>query len=241
MIMDTCKILAVEDTDFARQFLSLSLRAERCELTFAKNGAECLDLLAANHDFSFILMDIETPVLTGLEACRIIRETFLPPASTIPIIAVTAHHQQEYQDQLLAQGFDCCLIKPYKKEKLLAIIDTYRPHEQAYDLSMLRDWASGDEHMIEELITVFVHDAPKKLTMLREACRSSNWIEVRNLAHSFAPQLSFVGLQECYDETSRIESIAAENSGTDQIDAMLTSVELQCGSAINALRKDFKL
>ena len=239
--MDTCKILAVEDTDFARQFLSLSLRNEKCELYFANNGAECLDMLAADQTFSFILMDIETPVITGLEACRVIRETFLPPASKIPIIAVTAHHQQEYQEQLLAQGFDQCLIKPYKKDDLLAIIDKFRPKESAYDLSMLRDWASGDEHMIEELITVFVKDAPHKLTMLREACTSRDWTEVRNIAHSFAPQLSFVGLEESYNETSKIETLAAENIGTELIAPLLSHVESQCGSAIDALRKDFKL
>lgn len=239
--METCKILAVEDTEFARHFLSLSLRNEECELIFAKNGAECLDILASDQTFSFILMDIETPVLTGIEACRVIRETFLPPLCDIPIIAVTAHHQQEYQDMLLEQGFDQCLIKPYKKDGLLALIKIFRPQESDYDLSTLRDWSSGDEHMIEELITVFVNDAPQKLTMLRDAYSQHNWTEVRNIAHSFAPQLSFVGLQDCYNEASMIESIALENNETEHIDQLLAHVELKCKSAIEALRRDFKL
>lgn len=75
-------------------------------------------------------------------------------------------------------------------------------------LSMLRDWASGDEH--DGLITVFVKDALHKLTMLREACTSRDWTEVRNIAHGFAPQLSFVGLEESYNETSRLKPWAIE-------------------------------
>ncbi len=236
--MEKCKILAVEDTDFARNFLSLSLRNENCELTFAETGAECLDILASNHSFSFILMDIETPVLTGLEVCRIIRETFLPPACDMPIIAVTAHHQQIYLDNLISQGFDMCLVKPYKKEEILSILNKYRQNNSAYDLSLLQDWASGDERMIEELITVFINDAPNKLTQLREACTSKNWEVVQFLAHSLAPQLSFVGLEESYNETSKIETLAASRT-TELIPLLLDNVETKCGTAIEALRKDF--
>lgn len=254
--MDKCRVLAVEDTQFNRQFLQLSLKGSDIELVFAENGAECLSVLKQDGAFSLILMDIETPVLSGADACKIIKETYPPNLKSIPIVAVTGHNKEEYLEELMQNGFDAYLVKPYKKADLMAVIDEYAQTEatgeeavkptlsnddKKYNLTLLEEWASGDEHMIRELVTVFVKEAPAKLKELKKACNKSDWLEVQNIAHSFAPQLSFIGLEKSFEETSQIEELAIEKKETDKIDLLLKHVEVTCRNAIFELKKDFQL
>ncbi|MFW6222879.1 MAG: response regulator, partial [Bacteroidota bacterium] len=84
-------ILIVDDL-FPNRFLikeiikSLSYSCAECE-----NGQECIEYLQ-QHVPRIILMDIEMPVMNGLETTKYIREHFTPPVSNIPIIALTAHN-----------------------------------------------------------------------------------------------------------------------------------------------------
>ncbi|WP_459939610.1 PAS domain-containing hybrid sensor histidine kinase/response regulator [Desulfonatronum parangueonense] len=92
-------------------------------VTIAENGRQVLDLLEA-HDFDAILMDIQMPVMNGVEATKAIREsTTLGDKKGIPIIALTAYAMLGDREKFLEAGMDDYLAKPVKMEDLVKALE----------------------------------------------------------------------------------------------------------------------
>lgn len=93
--------------------------------TLAEDGQEACNLLKIN-EFDLILMDIEMPNLNGLEATKEIRNFFSAPKNQIPIIAISAHTPEHFNDKLKKTGFNDYISKPYSIEKIIDIIERYQ-------------------------------------------------------------------------------------------------------------------
>jgi CheY-like chemotaxis protein len=115
-------VLVVED-DPGNQKLSVRL-CQRLgfEVGTADNGAEAVEK-TCNEAFDIILMDIQTPVLDGLQATRIIRDRGV----TTPIIALTAYAFPEDRQRCLDAGCDDYLAKPIERHSFEQMIARYAP------------------------------------------------------------------------------------------------------------------
>jgi PAS domain S-box-containing protein len=111
------RILVAEDWELNRVLLSQILKEiGLADITFVSNGREAIDALTTcERPYSLILMDLQMPVMGGIEATRIIRRTH----PDIPILAVTAHAMKEDQQQCLAAGMNDYLSKPYRIEEIV--------------------------------------------------------------------------------------------------------------------------
>jgi CheY-like chemotaxis protein len=89
-------------------------------VTVANNGEEAVEL-SKSHSFDLILMDMQMPVMDGIEATREIRAA----GNTIPIIALTANVMQAHRDAFNAAGCDDFLGKPINRQKLLQLLKGY--------------------------------------------------------------------------------------------------------------------
>ena len=83
------RILVVEDNQVNQKVVTAVLRKRGYSIEMANNGREALSKLAEASDFDLILMDVQMPVLDGLEATRLIRKD--QRWKTLPIVAMTAH------------------------------------------------------------------------------------------------------------------------------------------------------
>ena len=113
------RVLLVEDDPSNRLPTQKLLEKTGHEVFLAENGRQAFELLAAN-DIDCILMDIQMPVMDGIEATRIIREsTALGPKRDVPIIALTAYAMDGDKEKFLAAGMNGYVAKPLKIESLL--------------------------------------------------------------------------------------------------------------------------
>lgn len=111
------KVLLVEDNEHNYDMLSRRLRRRNYEVTIAVDGKEGVDKAKAERP-DIILMDINLPVMDGLEATRRIRGT--QDLEGVPIIALTAHAMSDDRKKTLEAGCDDYHAKPVDLPKLLA-------------------------------------------------------------------------------------------------------------------------
>jgi CheY-like chemotaxis protein len=105
------RALLAEDNKINQQFATLVLTNAGHSVEIAGNGREAVDALGRS-DFDVILMDIQMPLLDGVQATQEIRA--LPePNGTIPIIAVTAHAMAGAREEYLAAGMNDYIAKPF--------------------------------------------------------------------------------------------------------------------------------
>ena len=103
-------VLAADDHEVNRRILKLLLEPHGCRLTLVENGAEALEA-ASTERFDVILMDMQMPVMDGLEATRRIRQSGQANADT-PVVALTANALDVHRAAWEAAGVHAFLTKP---------------------------------------------------------------------------------------------------------------------------------
>ena len=113
------RILLVEDEPINREITETLLSELGLLVSIAEDGAQAVKL-AATEEYAAILMDMQMPVMDGLEATRQIRQ--LPNGARVPIIAMTANAFTEDRSRCLAAGMDDFITKPFIPEHLYATL-----------------------------------------------------------------------------------------------------------------------
>lgn len=118
---DGKRLLVVEDNKLNMEIAVTLLEMEGFQLETAQNGREAVDLYLKNEPYYFdaVLMDIQMPVMNGLEATKAIRISEKEDARTIPVIAMTANAFDEDARQSIQYGMNGHISKPFTVEHLL--------------------------------------------------------------------------------------------------------------------------
>ena len=118
------RILLVEDNPVNQLVAKGMLSKLGCDVAVAAHGGEALSQLE-QHDFDLVLMDCNMPVMDGYEASRQIRQSERWP--DLPIVALTANAMPEERERCRAAGMNDYLAKPFRREELEALLDTWVP------------------------------------------------------------------------------------------------------------------
>ncbi|MCB8963941.1 MAG: response regulator [Bacteroidales bacterium] len=116
------KILIVDDIFVNRLLLKEIIKSICGQCLEAQNGREAIEIIQ-KEKVELIFMDIEMPVMNGLETTKYIREKLPAPLRFIPIIALTAHNPANFFDDFQQAGFNYLITKPYSIEKITKAID----------------------------------------------------------------------------------------------------------------------
>ena len=246
-------ILVAEDYLFNQLIIQRYLNKLNFTFVICNNGSEALKELKEN-DFDLVLMDIEMPVMGGVEAVTYIRSFFTDKNKSIPILALTGHHDDNYFEDLRKVGFNDFILKPIDKELLENKINFYlniqneskkegsstsndelNP-ECIINLDYLNEFAQGDKEFIEDMINIFLEHAPQFLANMKLGYEENDWEKLRFNSHKFSPQLAFFGLNSIIIDVDKIEEYAVKQVHIDGFDQTINKVILNCDKAIEQLK-----
>lgn len=118
----SARILAVEDTPSLRDLLQLCLTRAGYRVDLAEDGGAAVDMFAAGK-YDAVVMDIQMPVMDGLQAVARMRETEASGRrQAVPILALTANTEPADLRRCLEAGFTRALRKPFAREDLLTAV-----------------------------------------------------------------------------------------------------------------------
>lgn len=113
-------ILVVEDNPINQQVAGSMLKGAGAIVKFAENGKECVDLLESGFKPHLILMDMQMPIMDGIEATEHIRNN--PEWDSIPILAMTANAMEADKKRCLDAGMQGHIVKPVVKDELISTV-----------------------------------------------------------------------------------------------------------------------
>ena len=122
---NSLRVLVAEDIPANQKVVNAILSRRGHESTVAHNGREAIDLFERER-FDVILMDVQMPILDGIQATKVIRDLEKLSGKRIPVVAMTAHSMPEDRDACLAAGMDGYLSKPLDADLLLKTIEQFR-------------------------------------------------------------------------------------------------------------------
>ncbi|MPZ55501.1 MAG: response regulator [Rhizobiales bacterium] len=238
-------ILVAEDNRTNQKVISKILEKVGHDVTIVEHGEAALEALH-EHDFDLVLMDINMPVMNGIEATKLYRFGALGQKHT-PIVALTADATVEVSERCERAGMDGCLTKPIEPARLIEVIDrvvrskhdaaakaiaTEEPDAgtaavetgsaplavDAYKLEELK--RIGGEDFVNDLVQQFLDDSIDVLCELADAVRSGDVDTFRERAHALRSGAANVGARGVYEKCLAWRQIDAEtlhNDGSDHV------------------------
>jgi CheY-like chemotaxis protein/HPt (histidine-containing phosphotransfer) domain-containing protein len=237
-------ILLVEDNAVNQRVASGLLTRRGHDVTVAQNGREALTRLE-HETFDLVLMDLQMPLMGGVDATIAIRLGERLTGRHIRIVAMTAHAMASDRERCLAAGMDGYLSKPIDPLMLYAAVEpdadsdgmqTAIGGRVMFDEDALRHRLSGDHKLMTDVIRVFLEDLPDRLAAIKNAINTRNAKELCAAAHALkgaAGNLSAGGL---FQAASVLERVAAE-SRMDAAEAAWRQLSVEASNIIDVLRR----
>lgn len=200
------RILIAEDNSINLVHLSYFLESRGgYEIFTARDGKDALSVLR-DRRIDLVLMDLNMPVVNGLEAAKAIRSGDISPSSrNVPIIALTAHVSPADRNVLSAAGFNGIAVKPVSVDRLIgqierSLLDAPSPDCGSADLSgedearvdvtfdavEFCEKYRGADRIAAQVLAIFAVEAPLRIDSLKRALSAGDEDGVRKAAHSLA-------------------------------------------------------
>jgi CheY-like chemotaxis protein len=224
------RILVAEDNEVNQLVMEDILRREGAAIEIVGNGRLAVDAIDRGELFDAVLMDVQMPVMDGLEATRELGRR-LPD---LPVIGQTAHALKAEHDKCLAAGMVATIIKPIDIDLLVAnvlhhvgspdhrgalpppVIEDHSPQElQVIDWDALRQTYPGRPEFIDRMVSIVLHRHQNDAELLRTLVSMLDLKGIHQLAHTLkglggnlhAPELSRVAMRAMH--AARAESAEA--------------------------------
>ena len=219
---DGARLLLVEDNLVNQKVVMAILRKKGYRIEVANDGREALAKIeSANGAYNVVLMDVQMPVLDGLETTRTIRRN--PEWERLPIIAMTAHAMNGDRERCLQAGMNAYISKPVQPAHLIATIEKYlqaqpQPSPQeaprrvpsGIERSLAERLMHDDSALVGDLLQLFLQLAPERLERLDVAARDHDSATLAAEARKISAAAAQLASKTLGEVAQRIERAAAE-------------------------------
>ena len=227
-------VLLVEDNRVNQRMAMRILEKRGHRVTMVENGQQALDAIEAAPDkgIDVVLMDVQMPVMNGLEATTHIRARERGSDRRLPIVAMTAHAMRGDRERCLEAGMDAYLVKPIQADEMIAALESFSPpgsgggDEAAPETfpeeggtksargarAVLLDHLQGDRELAAELAAIFLDDWPGMAENVGHALAKGDAEELRMAAHTLKGAVGNFGAAAAAAAALRLEKTGV--SGT---------------------------
>jgi len=216
-------ILVVDDDSVNQHMMGLLLASRGHTVEFASNGLEALDAVK-NKKYDIVFMDLQMPVMDGLESSRRIREWEKDGGFNTFIVALTASYLPEKGGELFAAGIDNYIAKPFKVEQIYRMVgyctsgssktipqQVSLPSGETNNLEIL-DVQSGLQRMggnlniYTILLAEFLGELQERLELLQGCLKSDDFHGLARAAHNLKGVSASLGALQLSEYAKRLES-----------------------------------
>ncbi|RIJ41566.1 PAS domain-containing hybrid sensor histidine kinase/response regulator [Pontibacter oryzae] len=257
--LGTIDVLLAEDNE-VNIFLAQSiLEGWGAKVDIAHNGREAVEL-AEQKLYDVVLMDIQMPELSGIDATRFIRSFPDAAKASVPIIALTANALKGDAEKYLAAGMNDYISKPFEEEKLFMKIALNLPHkrqpltanrelaennamqqifnEPLYDLTMLQKMSRGNEAFLKRTKQLFVDTVPATVTDMQDKYQQADWTGVSAAAHKLKSTIDTMRIERLKDIIRQIESNAKSQENLEEVRNKISYLSEVMDQVIAQLKAD---
>jgi CheY-like chemotaxis protein len=246
-------ILVAEDNPINQDVAMGMLSSLGYEARIANNGQEALEIAVAG-GIDLIFMDVQMPVMDGLEASRRIVAQ-MNKAERPLIVAMTANAMESDRQNCLAAGMDTFISKPFmmaELEQLIRQLPAFRTggdwvqssnlpqvelpameevmpeevqEEKLTNLAMLREVSGGDAGFIRGILQKMQVKIPEALQELKTALAEEDWETIRATSHRSKSSSAYTGAEGLKNQFTELEHMARDRQNLEEIPARLEILE----------------
>ncbi len=192
-------------------------------------------------DVTHILMDIRMPEVNGIELCHSMRKQY--PVST-KFIALTAHVFPQEHQQLLREGFDQVLLKPFREQELMNLLSGTTPAPETmespgfdFDLGLLRKMTLGDDALLQSILNQMVEETNSDLVNLKISMKHNHTSQVREVIHKLAGRTGQVGATALSETLRLLENNLADDVSLETLDGQLQLAVTRISELLTRIRE----
>ena len=200
------RILLAEDHPVNQEVARQILQRLGHHVVVAADGHAALAMLErlGRGAFDLVLMDLQMPVMGGLEATAAIRDAERASGTHLPIVALTAHAMHGDRERYLEAGLDGYVTKPIDGVELTRVIDQLVPPTAepgtvstaavpvapcaaglpAFDEQVVRARLGDNARLFEKMVRLFLEDCPARMRAMRRAIAAGDGEALREPAHA---------------------------------------------------------
>lgn len=235
------RVLLAEDSPVNKKLAVTLLEKHGHTVLTAGNGKEALDNLERLTPDA-VLMDVQMPVMDGLEAIRAIRAKERQTGEHMPIVVVTAHAMKGDRERCLEAGADDYLAKPVCSRELLEALDRCAHPDAAaqpsagqaaptreyrtLDVRAALELVDGDRELFEELLQLFARDCPNQAAEIRGAFERGDARQLERLAHTVKGAAASLGAKGVSQAARALEE-QARSKALDAAEPRIEALELK--------------
>jgi len=241
------RVLLAEDNPVNQRLAVRIMEKWGHSVAVAGNGRKALETWESE-PFDLVLMDVQMPEMSGLEATAAIREREKDSGRHTPIIAMTAHAMEGDREKCLEAGMDHYVTKPIDQKRLFEAVESFcaaRPssasvvmkepnQELNFDPNAALKRVDGDRELLKEVAGLFFEDTPRLMTDLRNAIQRGDGNALQRSAHTLKGSVSNFGARAASDAAASLEQMG-RNGDFAKAPELFGRLELQINLLIPAL------
>ncbi len=258
-------ILLVEDNELNQVVTHDTLQkwGSDIRIFICSNGQDAVHTLE-KHSFDLVIMDVQMPIMDGLEATKFIRKQL--NLKDLPILAMTAYVTTGEAEKTIQAGMNDYICKPFEPKtlnhKIFSLVKLKKtekgekldyfgtvfdankvehvcPSDKVTNFTFLYNATGGDTELNMKMLTIMLREVPDEIAQMETYYREQNWKRLASLAHKFKSAVTYLGL-DIKEVLIQIQQFSEEQAETDKIGDLIGTVQMVCKQAIVEIESEME-